>query len=364
MAFRDIIGHDRAIRIIIGTLQRGRIASSYLFAGESGIGKKLAAINLAKALNCLGGEQRAKGTHSVSALPHWREQERGGDSEFIHFDACDTCSACKKIDANIHPDFRLIVPDSGQIKIDEIRAIEDVLSFKAYEGSYKVVIVDDAETMNQSAANAFLKTLEEPPKHSIIILISANPDLLPETVRSRCSRINFMPLPPAACKEVIRRGLQAPPERGKKSKKDSRPAISDAHIEIISWLSMGKPGNALSEDLVEQRTRFLEQLKEMSNLDKDSWSSREEMEKWFSFILTLLRDIAVMKITRNDRQLVNADLTEYVSEVSKAIDIKGIIELYQRLNTLKNLIHFNLNKSLTWNYTGSLLRKYIGGLYA
>ena len=85
----------------------------------------------------------------------------------------------------------MTAPEKGEIRVDEIRMIEDVISLAPYEGKRKVVIVDDAETMNPSAANAFLKTLEEPPPQSIIILISASPDRLPETIRSRCSRINF-----------------------------------------------------------------------------------------------------------------------------------------------------------------------------
>ncbi|MBS1113480.1 MAG: polymerase subunit gamma and tau, partial [Nitrospirae bacterium] len=179
MSFRDIIGQDRAVRILLKTIERARIPSSYLFAGESGIGKKLTAINLAKALNCL--------------------QPRTHVSRLTTYDCCDACSSCKKIDANIHPDFTLILPENGQIRIEEIRAIDSTLSLKAFEGTYKTVIIDDADTLNQSAANAFLKTLEEPPADSLIVLISSNPDRLPDTIRSRCSRINFMPLPPKAC---------------------------------------------------------------------------------------------------------------------------------------------------------------------
>jgi hypothetical protein len=78
----------------------------------------------------------------------------------------------------------------------------------------------------------------------------------------------------------------------------------------------------------------------------------------------LLRDMAVMKITPGKQQLINADLKEYVDRISNAMDLKGIIGLYQRFNALKRYIYFNLNKSLTWNYAGSLLRKDIGDSYA
>jgi len=345
MALRDIIGQDRAIRILLQTLERGRIPSSYLFSGESGIGKKLTAINLAKALNCLS-----------DATP---------DKRPTPYDCCDGCASCRKIDSNTHPDYRLISPENGQIRIEEIREINDILSFKAFEGRYKTIIVDDAETMNLPAANAFLKTLEEPPAHSLILLISSNPDYLPDTIRSRCSRINFMPLPLDACKEVICKGIGfVSRARDKKSDEAMRTSISDSHLETMVRLAMGKPGRALTEDLIEQRTRFLALLGDMANMGRDSWSSREEMEQWFDCMLMLLRDMAVLTITRDEKYLVNSDIREYLSLMNNAMDIKGIIAPYQLLNTLKRNIHFNLNKSLVWNYTGSLLREGIGGLNA
>ena len=345
MALKDIMGQNKAISILLRTIQRGRVPSSYLFAGESGIGKKLTAINLAKALNCISEAQSAE-----------REE----------IDACDECSSCKKIAAGTHPDFLLISPESDQIRIEEIRSIDDVLSLKAFEGKCKTVIVDNADTLNQYAANAFLKTLEEPPGNSLIILISSNPDRLPDTIRSRCSRINFAPLSLEACEEVIKK-VTGDPSAGSGSKtgksvksKDNKPAKTlpdDSQLSTLIRLSMGRPGDAISGDLIEERAWFINLLKAMLTMEKDSWASKEDMKKWFDFVLILLRDMAVMKISRDETHLINIDLKEYIKRLSSPMDLKVIIEYYQRLNTLKGYFNFNLNKSLTWNYTGSLLRK-------
>jgi DNA polymerase-3 subunit delta' len=345
MAFRDIIGQDKAINILVKTMQRGRIASSYLFAGEPGIGKKCTALTLAKALNCL--------TSPV--------------------DACDECSSCKKIHSGIHPDFLLISPESGQIRVEEIRAIDEMLSLKAFEGRYKVVIVDDADTMNQYAANAFLKTLEEPPEESLIILVSSNPGRLPDTIRSRCSRINFTPLSSAACEKVILNVLQKPdasgdssahsrggksPLKKKKEEYAKTTSVPDSlTLSLLIRLSMGSPGNVITQDLIADRTWSLQLLKGMLNTEKDGWTSKEDMERWFDLILILLRDMAVFRITGNESRLINVDLKEYIGGMSSATDIKVIIESYQRMNALKGYFGVHLNKSLTWNYTGSLLRK-------
>jgi DNA polymerase-3 subunit delta' len=362
MAFHDIIGQDKAINILVRTMQRGRIASSYLFAGEPGIGKKYTAVTLAKALNCLTSPG----------------------------DACDECPSCKKIDSGIHPDFLLISPESGQIRVEEIRAIDEMLSLKAFEGRYKVVIVDDADTMNQYAANAFLKTLEEPPEESLIILVSSNPGRLPDTIRSRCSRINFTPLSSAACEKVILNVLRQKPdascdssapgriqggeagEKGKRplkrkkeeEKKKGREESAKTSslpdpltLSLLIRLSMGSPGNAITQDLIADRTWSLQLLKGMLNAEKDGWTSKEDMERWFDLILILLRDMAVFRITGDQSRLINVDLKEYIGDMSSAIDIKGIIESYQKMNALKGYFGVHLNKSLTWNYTGSLLRK-------
>jgi len=341
MALRDVVGHDKPLNILQKTIQRGRIPSSYLFAGESGIGKKLTAVNLAKALNCVSRAQSA---------------------ECEEVDACDECSSCRKIDAGIHPDFSLISPESSQIRVEEIRAIGDALSFKAFEGRYKVVIVDDADTMNQYAANAFLKTLEEPPENSLIILISSKPERLPDTIRSRCSRINFAPLSQEESEKVIRKVFNQQKSRPKTKKKRNESASKASALpdsltlSLIVRLAMGRPGNAISPDLIEERTSCIKLLDAMLNTEKDGWASREEMEKWFDFILILLRDMAAMKITSDETELINIDLKEKINRLSNSIDLKVIIEYYHRLNALKGYFNFNLNKSLIWNYTGSVLR--------
>ena len=257
-------------------------------------------------------------------------------------DACDQCESCLKINAGSHPDLLLVAPEDRQIKIDEIRLIDDALSFRPFEGRTKIVIVDDADTMNIAAANAFLKTLEEPPGDSVLILISSRPDRLPATIRSRCSRVNFFPLSLGPCKQVLRE------------------KVPDEELETLARLSMGKPGLALSSDLKEDIAWFSSLLKGMLNAEKDSWASREEMDKWFDYVLTMLRDAAVLRITGETSQLISANLADlrgYVNKMGKYTELQVIIDIYKELSLVKGLLMFNLNKSLTWNYTASLLRK-------
>ncbi|RPI35923.1 MAG: DNA polymerase III subunit delta' [Nitrospiraceae bacterium] len=338
MSLAEITGQEKAIGMLTGILERQRLASSYIFSGESGIGKKLTAINFAKALNCLNtvASDTLQATDDKNSfLPAVTRHA----SRITDLDACDQCESCLKIESGSHPDLKMISPEDRQIKIDEIRLIDEALSFRPFEGRKKVVIVDDADTMNIAAANAFLKTLEEPPEDSVIILISSRPDRLPATIRSRCSRVNFVTLSLEACKKVL---------RGK---------VPDEELEVLARLSMGKPGLALSSDLKEEITWFSGLLKGMLNAEKDSWASREEMDRWFEQALIMMRDAAVFRITGDAARLVNAELREYASKMGKSTDLQGIIEIYKELSLVKGLLMFNLNKSITWNYTASLLRK-------
>ena len=349
MALKDIIGQEKAINILLGTLSQNRIPSSYLFAGESGIGKKFTAVNFAKTLNCLNSQPS---------------------------DCCDECPSCKKIDSQTHPDFMMVTPEKSEIRVEEVRAIEEALSFAPYEGKRKVVIVDEAEAMNASAANAFLKTLEEPPPQSIIILIASSPDRLPETIRSRCSRVNFSPLSPEKCEEVIKKAgkmgsgdssfavlRRMEVGKGKDNLKSSESADSRTSelLSTVSRLSMGRPGLAISNDLIEERDWFIRLFKGMVHGEnKETWGDKEEIEKWFNYAITVLRDTAVFKITGQENMLINIDLKDSIAGMSKTIELKDIIESYIKLTFLKGYLRFNLNKAITWNYTGFILRKFIG----
>lgn len=316
MSLKKIIGQDRAVAMLSRSIGRQRLAGSYLFCGESGVGKKTTALNFAKAVNCLGTSPDA-----------------------VSPDSCDECESCLKIDAGTHPDLLVIAPEERQIRIEEIRLIDEALSLKPFEGRKKTVIVDDAEIMNTPAANAFLKTLEEPPGDSLIILVSSRPELLPATIRSRCARINFSPLSPESCAMVLEGRIQG------------------EQCLLSARLSMGRPGIALSDGLLEERAWFLELFHGMMNGGKDAWASRDDMDRWFGQALTLLRDMAVLKVTSEPSFLLNIDIADYVAKLSTDTDLKVIIRVYNEVGRVRNQLMFNLNKSVTWNYTASLLRK-------
>ena len=345
MALRDVKGQDRAVNILLRTLVRDRVPSAYLFTGDSGIGKRLAALNLAKAVNCLHGHD--------SLFP----AGDGRNDAQIGPDSCDACSSCRKIDAGTHPDLIMVSPEKGEIRVDEIRAVTDALSLRAYEGKRKVAVIDDADTMNQSAANAFLKTLEEPPDDSLIILIASNSERLPETIRSRCSVVRFTTLSADACGEVIR----TVQEKQFKGKGQKREHLADDQLCAAVRLAMGRPGLALSSDLLAERERFLRLLENMLGDGGETWADREEMEQWLDMAAIVLRDMVLLKTTDRAGMLFHEDIAGTLAGMSERAAARSLMALYGDMLHLRGKVDFNLNKAITWNYTASMMKAVMMG---
>ena len=336
MALKDIIGQQRALDILRGCIARDRVPHALCFAGDEGIGKRLTAVNFAKALNC-----SKEGSDDLFAI----NEEPSASLELNEIDNCGICASCRKIDKGNHPDVIMIAPegDGGQITVSVIRDLENSLSYKPYEGKWKIAIIDNADRLNQSAANAFLQTLEEPSPESILILISSRPDMLIPTIRSRCQRINFSPLPLDTMSALIEE------KAGEFDKEQSL---------LLSRLSGGRLGYALNGDLIPQRDRSFDVLiKLLQTQDEDLWDSRDEMEAWFDWCQMWLRDLAVFKATGQTDFLINSDKENEIKSIISGTALKDILKLAREIYNIREKLNFNLNKQLTLNYTSLLLKK-------
>jgi len=175
-----LVGQEVGVASLQSALSSDSPGHAWLFAGPEGVGRRPAALAFAAALNC-----------DVSPS------------------GCGTCASCTKVLRGAHPDVHLVVPEGQQILVDQIRGssnergIIPEASRSPLEGRTKVFILEDAAQLNLSAANALLKVLEEPPADVVFLLVTADPDMLPETVVSRCRRIDFVPLGPQAIRTVL-----------------------------------------------------------------------------------------------------------------------------------------------------------------
>ncbi len=340
MALKDIVGQGKALDVLRGFIERDRIPHALLFAGDEGIGKRLAAQNFAKAINCLKTED--------SDLFSCAGKEGVDQQDAEDADACDRCASCSKIDKGNHPDLFFISPEGegGQITVSAIRQLEESLSYKSFEGNWKIAIIDNADRLNPSAANAFLRTLEEPSPQSVLILVSSRPEMLLPTIRSRCQRINFSPLPVDTMTGLLKEQFEV---------------ADDDQSRLLSILSGGRLGYALNENLLEQRDWSFEIFTSMLDaLDEDAWEDRGAMEEWFDWAQLWLRDIAVFKATGKQALLVNIDRIEEITDISEGTSLKDILKVAREIYNIKGRLNFNLNKQLTFNYTSLLLKNMLG----
>ncbi len=253
-------GFRRAVR-------RGRLAHAYLFTGPAGIGKRLFAVELAKSLLC---ENAAEG----------------------ELEACDRCPSCVQVEANTHPDYFTAVrpPDVAEFPIELMRELCQTFALKSARGHGKVVLIDDADDLNQESANCFLKTLEEPPPRSVLILIGSTPDRQLQTIVSRCQVIRFAPLNVSLVEELLS-DVEDPTLRAR-----------------LARLSGGSPGmaRALADPALWEFRREL-----LAGLVKSPIPTVELSQQWMDFVEEVGKDSATQ---RRRAQLVVRLLVDFLDD--------------------------------------------------
>ena len=159
--FKNILGNQKNKTILEKSIETNKTSHSYIFWGIEGIGKKIIAKEFAKRILCLNNQENCN------------------------------CKSCIEIESNNNPDFQLIEPNDGKVKIEQIREMQRKVAEKPIISNKKVYIIDNADTMTTEAQNCLLKTLEEPPEYITIILVCTNEDNLLSTIKSRCTRMHF-----------------------------------------------------------------------------------------------------------------------------------------------------------------------------
>ena len=296
MAFKDVLGHEKPIEQLQRAIRNDRVAHSYLFWGNEGIGKKWVALQFAKALNCL-----ADGAH--------REE------------ACDLCISCRKVDHHLHPDVLLIEPENQTIKKEQVLRMQRELAYRPYEGRRRVCILTAADRMAPNMSNTLLKTLEEPPLHTVMIILANHPRLLLPTILSRCQPIRFNPLPvPLVSRWLV-----------------DQKGLAEAEAHLLASLSEGSPGKALElrEGVAEiPREELLKNwvgLKTFSFERIESWieslpSQRDHLVLVLEVARTLLRDLILGKTLTDRSKRIHTDLLEEMEALSSKWTLPALLK--------------------------------------
>lgn len=328
MFLRDILGQERVVGFLRQSLRGNQIPHAILFLGSEGVGKESTALALAQALNC---------------------ENRQPDQ-----DACGQCRSCRLYALGNHPDFWQINPekDSLQIKIERIRELRRQVGFSPLAGNWRVVLLKPAETLNEAAANAFLKTLEEPPEGNLFILTAiGDRDLLP-TIVSRCRRLSFGAIPQTILVEELQ----------------NRKGLSPEQASLVAAINYGSLGLALGEDIADLLARRDQIVNELGVLQKGStgeilkWAAEKGL-KWAAekgknstgldgfIVLARLwyRDLLALTYQAAPGQIINQDRLATLQSQQILLSSSIILERLEALSMLQRQVRANLNMELALN---------------
>lgn len=316
MSFAEIWGQEPAIKLLQASLQSGKLAQAYLFYGIEGIGKEKTARAFAKVINCL-------------AL-----QGAG---------ACGKCRPCLQIENSTHPDLIIIKPQGAFVRIDQIRSLQRQLIYRPLEGRYRIAIITDADLLNIQSANCLLKTLEEPPETSIIILIATDIDGLLPTIVSRCQTVSFRPLSQAVITQYFC--------------SHGNDRVSSEQAALLASLSGGSLSRAIKladSSLLENRRDICKQLTSLSRQDLEEVlllaqnlaAKKEELPEILDMLKTCLRDLLCLRQGMDEKYLINKDLKEILLEGIKKWTDKKLIYGLQLLHDAEQALNKNYNRQL------------------
>jgi DNA polymerase-3 subunit delta' len=340
MSFAKVLNQEIPKKILSGALKKDMLASAYLFYGEVGTGKWALALELAKAINC----------ENLQIPP-----KAGNETQ-----ACDLCLSCRKIDKLIHPDVKMIFPvpfssaktqaerDKRQeemerfkkekikdpytvvkfeknvnIPVDQIRQMQKELCLKPFEGKRKVVIITEVENMHPASANSLLKTLEEPPPDSNLILTTTEINRLLPTVVSRCQQIRFGKIPSLLIEKRLKESHQVPERKASFYAKVSNGSLGRA-IDFIGGEkeNIRQDATGLLETSVEGNTTKI--IQKVDELQK-RWDKNSILEM-LEFLISLFRDIYLTLETSGKEQLINYDIASEVVKLGKKFKRQNKVE--------------------------------------
>jgi DNA polymerase-3 subunit delta' len=311
MTFAAINGHAQQKDLLRRAIDNKRIAHAYLFAGPEGIGKRLMALALARALLCDKGS------------------------------GCGSCNACRKVDHNNHPDVHILNADGNSIKIEQIRALQQQMSLRPLEGRYRFCLIDDAELLTTGAANALLKTLEEPQPQTVIVLVSSQGEKLLTTIRSRCQHLTFARLPRAEIAEILQQRLE----------------IDDTQALVLAALSEGSFKKGLGQDrelFLKKRRKLIHSLSALSSgsniqtleFAEEISADKEILPSILDIFQAFYRDLLLLKMGRPESELVNIDLLETLTRQAQQVNTTDLLKKLEALTAARFHLQRNVNRQL------------------
>ncbi len=311
MSWKHILGHDRVRTALERVWRRGRLAHAYLFVGAPGIGKRLFAMELAKALLC---ERLSPGDKATLA-------------------ACDACSDCKQIPAGAHPDLHVAgrPADKNEFPIEVMQAFCQNFHLKSARGRGKVAILDDADDVNEESGNCFLKTLEEPPPRSTLILIGTAAERQLATITSRCQIVRFAPLQEDQVVAILRQhGIDdATHARRLARLSGGSPGVALAHADPALWHFRRTLLGGLTAARVNSVALSKEWIDFVDQAGKESAQKRQRAAQVLRLLIQMIQDALAIALRAEPRETDPQDL-KLLAKLAQQVGIDRLLEIQER----------------------------------
>jgi DNA polymerase-3 subunit delta' len=316
LAARFIYGHEQQLQLLENSLKQNRFPHIYLFSGMAGIGKKRVATALAQRIYCTG--------------------------DFLSFTPCQECPSCRKVMRGNHPDLLFLEPEGQFIRIKAIRDIQEQMQYKPMEAEKRIIIIDDADKMNVTSANALLKTLEEPAPNNLMILITSNPSALLRTILSRCQQLRFAPLRRQDIVSYLRDNYNLGEEESALFAAASGGAIRDA-------IAMAEGSYKKVRDKIFNDIGMLDQMAplEFFTFIAGQGGDREDILEKLTMILQCYRDVLVFRETKKEESLINRDRMDVIARMADRMDAQKLLRHLRTVEYAYHAIRQNANKALT-----------------
>jgi DNA polymerase-3 subunit delta' len=328
----QLVGNERVKALLRRILETGRLPGSMLFTGEEGVGKKLFALEIARALNC----RAPQGVEGCGRCPPCIRISK------FNYPQSGESDDWKGIIWTDHPDVGMVVAPKRLLLVDQMRQIEREANFRPYEGKARIFLIEDADKLNDPSANALLKVLEEPPDTAHIVLLTSRPAMLLPTIRSRCQMVRFSPL--------------APQEIEKHLVENKIAAAGDARTR--ARLARGSLGRAVEQDFdeyVSQREAMLRVLKALATGDDrgqllkaaedlNSAAIKDEYEARLDILETLIRDAWMLAINAPSNIVVNEDLLGQLKQIAKGLDSVRPARWISQIEEMREQLVVNINR--------------------
>lgn len=306
---------DRILQRFVRLKKIDRLAHAYLFSGAGRSGKTKTALRIAKLLNC--------------EEPSLLERTEG----------CGACPSCRKIDSGNHPDIHVVQAEEGEaLKIDRIREVISQVKFRPFQAKYKIFIIRNVEHLTIEAANALLKTLEEPSASSLLFLTTSARENVLDTIQSRCHVVKFF----SGSNEALELSL--------KSEYNDR--LSETETHFLAYMAEGCPGQAhqlMLNKLPQKKNAYIDQFLLAPHSDEfinKIAADKDQLREFLRIVMAWFRDAIILKTHNDERRLIHLDRLDDLEDFAVRFTVEDLGILYREAVKAYKMVVDNLNVKL------------------